>query len=132
MNRGVAILLLGCVLISAVCAADDDAVLHPRGATSSANAPVVGRASGPGVPLLPIAVLCAVAGGWLYWRHRKNPAGAGARSERRLVIAETRPLGNRQHLVVADYEGRKFLLGVCPGRIDLLSRLDDPSDDSST
>jgi flagellar protein FliO/FliZ len=32
-------------------------------------------------------------------------------------------LGNRQFLVVAEYEGRKMLLGVCPGRIELLSEL---------
>jgi hypothetical protein len=25
---------------------------------------------------------------------------------------------------VASYEGRKFLLGVCPGRIDMLTSLD--------
>ena len=46
------------------------------------------------------------------------------REARKLTVAETRSLGNRQYLVVADYEGRKFLLGVCPGRIDLLSSLD--------
>ncbi len=45
------------------------------------------------------------------------------KGERKLQISETRMLGNRQFLVVAEYEGRKMLLGVCPGRIDYLSTL---------
>ena len=51
-------------------------------------------------------------------------SGAGLRADRRLAIAETRSLGNRQYLVVAAYDGRKFLLGVCPGRIEMLAPLD--------
>jgi len=46
-----------------------------------------------------------------------------AKGERKLVISETRSLGSRQFLVVAEYDGRKMLLGVCPGRIDYLSTL---------
>jgi flagellar protein FliO/FliZ len=46
---------------------------------------------------------------------------------RSLAIDETRSLGNRQYLVVASYEGKKFLIGVCPGRIDMLSSLDGSS-----
>lgn len=45
------------------------------------------------------------------------------KGERKLHVSETRMLGNRQFLVVAEYEGRKMLLGVCPGRIDYLSTL---------
>ena len=45
------------------------------------------------------------------------------KGERKLQVSETRMLGNRQFLVVAEYEGRKMLLGVCPGRIDYLSTL---------
>jgi len=48
------------------------------------------------------------------------------KGERKLQISETRMLGNRQFLVVAEYEGRKLLLGVCPGRIDYLSTLAGP------
>jgi len=32
-------------------------------------------------------------------------------------------LGNRQFLIVAEYEDRKMLIGVCPGRIDYLCPL---------
>ena len=52
------------------------------------------------------------------------------KGERKLVISETRTLGNRQFLIVAEYENRKMLLGVCPGRIDYLSTLAAGSDDT--
>lgn len=45
------------------------------------------------------------------------------KGERKLEISETRMLGNRQFLVVAQYEGKKMLIGVCPGRIDYLCNL---------
>lgn len=52
------------------------------------------------------------------------------KGDRKLIIAETRSLGNRQFLVVAEYENRKMLLGVCPGRIDYLSTLAGGGDDT--
>jgi flagellar protein FliO/FliZ len=117
-----AILLLAWFL-PCLAARAEEPVIQPR-APVPAAVPVAGRAPGAGLPLLPVAAVFAAAGGWLLWRHRRGPGGSGARVERHLTIAETRPLGNRQHLVVADYAGSKFLLGVCPGRIDLLARLD--------
>jgi flagellar protein FliO/FliZ len=50
-----------------------------------------------------------------------------SRAPRNLAVEETRSLGNRQYLVVASYQDKKFLIGVCPGRIDLLSALDNAS-----
>jgi flagellar biogenesis protein FliO len=47
-----------------------------------------------------------------------------SKAQRKLHIEESRSLGHRQHLVVASYEGRRFLLGVCPGSIEYLSGLD--------
>ena len=74
---------------------------------------------------LVLGVALAGAGGWLVWRNRRGtPIG---RDMRVLAIDETRSLGNRQYLVVASYEGKKFLIGVCPGRIDMLSALDGSS-----
>ncbi len=84
------------------------------------SVPSVGSNLGLGL----FVVLCAAAGAWLWWRARRHPAGLGARGERKLAIAETRSLGNRQYLVVAAYDERRFLLGVCPGRIELLAPLD--------
>jgi flagellar biogenesis protein FliO len=40
-----------------------------------------------------------------------------------LELLETRPLGGRQFIVVGKYGEERFLLGVCPGRIDFLCRL---------
>jgi flagellar protein FliO/FliZ len=72
--------------------------------------------------ILVAAFLLAGAGGWLFWRGRTTLGKAAAM--RKLAIAETKSLGNRQYLVVASYEDKKYLLGVCPGRIDLLTPLD--------
>lgn len=76
-----------------------------------------------------LAGLASLSGGavWL-WRKFAFGWKAGAVS-RRLNIEESKMLGYKQHLVVAEYEGRKFLLGVCPGRIDFLCRLDESGED---
>lgn len=101
-------------------AAEDDRVLFPG---RSAPAPAPASGSSWSSATLVAGLLLAAAGGWLLWRGRHQVARTG--DARALAIAETRPLGNRQYLVVAAYEDKKFLLGVCPGRIDLLARLHD-------
>ena len=40
-----------------------------------------------------------------------------------ITLCDTRSLGNRQFLVVAEYDQQKFLLGVSTGNIKLLSKL---------
>ena len=40
-----------------------------------------------------------------------------------ITLCDTRSLGNRQFLVVAEYDQQKFLLGVSAGNIKLLSKL---------
>ena len=62
-----------------------------------------------------------VGGVWLL--RNGLPAMQRNKGERKLNITETRGLGARQFLVVAEYENRKMLLGVCPGRIDYLCTL---------
>lgn len=42
---------------------------------------------------------------------------------RNLEILETKPLGNRQFLLVVAYEHEKFLVGVHPNGMQFLSRL---------
>lgn len=100
-----------------------DTVIYPRPAalkdTLGGGASPRSGSSG----LIITALVMAAAGGWLYWRARRTPGGLPA--VRHLAIAETKALGNRQYLVVAAYQNKKFLLGVCPGRIDLLTPLDD-------
>lgn len=102
-----------------VTAADD--VVYPRTSTTARAEPAAERGSGY-TAVLVVGLLMAGAGGWLFWRGRTAPGGVAAL--RKLAIAETKSLGNRQYLVIATYENKKFLLGVCPGRIDLLTPLE--------
>jgi len=97
-------------------------VIYPR--TAGAPAAVTAEHGAGYHTVLVAALLLAGAGGWLFWRGRTAPGGVAAL--RHLAIAETKSLGNRQYLVVATYEDKKFLLGVCPGRIDLLTPLGTP------
>jgi flagellar protein FliO/FliZ len=101
-------------------AADDSQVIFPKG-SPGAETPAHKAGDGFGAVSVLGVVLLAGAGGWMLWRGRK--VNLGGRDNRLLAIDETRPLGNRQYLVVASYEGKKLLLGVCPGRIDLLASL---------
>lgn len=127
MNRTpaflLALLLLGSAGPARAQAPDD--IIRPR-APETAPAAAAGRpASRTNGPLLLFGLAAAAVGGWLLWQQRRSPRGAAGREARKLAIAETRSLGNRQFLIVADYDGRKFLLGVCPGRIELLVPLND-------
>lgn len=70
-----------------------------------------------------VLLLALFAGGAWLLRNGMPGFNAARRGERRLHIRETRGLGGRQFLVVAEYDGRKLLLGVCPGRIDHLCTL---------
>ncbi len=40
-----------------------------------------------------------------------------------ISISETKSLGNKQFLAVAEYEGERFLLGISPNQIQFLSKL---------
>ena len=97
-------------------------VLVPRG-SETVGAAAAGPSGGLGAYTMFVAVVCAVAGAWFLWRGRRRSGGrAGAG---KLSVAETRSRGNRQYLVVAAYGEKKYLIGVCVGRISLLAPLDD-------
>ena len=71
-----------------------------------------------------LALLLAIfAGGAFLLRNGFTLFQPKIKGERKLEISETRMLGNRQFLVVAAYEDRKILIGVCPGRIEYLCTL---------
>ena len=101
---------------------NNEEVIVPNG-TVAAKAPASAPATGSG-PLTVVGVLVlAGAAGRMLWRARAGGLNQVNRVARKLAVEETRSLGNRQYLVVASYQDKKFLIGVCPGRIDLLSAL---------
>jgi flagellar protein FliO/FliZ len=120
-------LLAGILLLAPLGTRAEDQVIYPRSAPSAGTL-VDKPASGPSPVLLVAALIAAGAGGWLLWRQRRSPKGFSGGQARKLSVAESRSLGNRQYLVVADYNGRKFLIGVCPGRIDMLAPLGDDAE----
>ena len=119
-RRARTLLALAATVLTTAAAMASDVPYLP----GSASAPAAPMHSDPGMGPVTLvgALLLACAGGWLLLRGRK--ISLPGRSARKLAIDETRSLGSRQYLVVASYEGRKLLLGVCPGRIDLLTPLD--------
>ena len=72
------------------------------------------------VVLFVLLVGCSVAV-WFFIKRGTFPRMKGGEN---LQILETRVLGGRQFLVVGKHGDQKFLLGVCPGRIDYLCPLD--------
>lgn len=109
----------------------DDTVIYPQGSADRPAAATPDSAPGGGSKLfLAGAFLLALGGGWLLLRRRGLPLSRVVRNERLITVEETKSLGNRQYLVVAGCEGRRFLIGVTPGRIQLLSPLDDREPDS--
>ncbi len=122
MRRLPSIVTLLCLVVLPLAAQEkQDDVIYPRDSAPANAAAPAGAGSTNTLMLLGTAI-AAAAGGWWLWQKRRTATGNGSVS--RLAIVETRPLGSRQYLVVADYDGRKFLLGVCPGSIEMLTPLD--------
>jgi flagellar protein FliO/FliZ len=75
-----------------------------------------------------LTLFAALAGAGVYFVKFGLPlARKNAALDRKLQILETRPLGNRQYLLVVGYEDSRMLLGVTPGKIDYLCPLDSSS-----
>ena len=107
--------------------AEDSAgkIIYPKGSAEQPSdlKPLTRpEGSGRGFTLV-IALLLAGAGAWVMIQKRQG-SSLVSKGPRKLQIEETRPLGNRQYLVVANYEGRKMLLGVTAGQIQLISHLE--------
>jgi flagellar protein FliO/FliZ len=117
----VALVFSGCLGLT-VQAAEE--VIFPRSAGSGRTTEPA-RTSVPGAATVFVVAACAGVGGWLLWQGRRRMKGGPAADGRKLTVAETRSLGSRQYLVVAAYGEKKYLLGVCPGRINLLTSLED-------
>ena len=67
----------------------------------------------------------AVAFAYKYCRNTTCSVRSKGKQTRKLEILETKPLGNRQFLLVVAYEKEKFLLGAHPNGIQFLSKLDE-------
>ena len=98
----------------------------PVASAVAEDAPMAFNAGGSSTPQLAIylvLLLALFAGGAYLLRNGFTLFQPRMKGVRKLEISETRMLGSRQFLVVAEYEDRKILLGVCPGRIDYLCTL---------
>ncbi|MFA6286555.1 MAG: flagellar biosynthetic protein FliO [Opitutaceae bacterium] len=136
--RWLLVVVVGCAVLEtaqpmkAASAADTprtgETLLYPAGSSSPSAAPAR-SSSGPGGAtwaFMAVAGLGAVS--FWVWRRRGR---ASFLRQGSITIEDTRALGNRQFLVVASCDGRRFLLGVAAGGIQLLSPLDpkeDPDD----
>jgi len=100
-----------------------ETIIYPKNAAESVKTATSSDHDTSRSLVIVVALLLAAGGAWLMLQRRK--AGPTGGRGRKLQIDETRPLGNRQYLVVADYDGKKFLLGVAPGQIQMLTPLDD-------
>ena len=130
--------LLGVFQLRGLAQSADQGADHVFGAVSSGSAQAgslgLSTALAPSNSIsmlgyvLTILVLLAAGLALLFRGSLPMAFAAGSKAQRKLHIEETKSVGNRQYLLVAEYEGRRFLLGVCPGRIDYLSGLDsDPA-----
>lgn len=98
-------------------------IIYPKNTADSAKSEPGREYDGSRSLILVVALALAAGGVWVLVQRRKNTP-SGSHGGRKLQIDETRPLGNRQYLVVADYDGKKFMLGVTPGRIQMLTPLE--------
>lgn len=105
---------------------DAERILYPSTGRSDTSDTPERPSSGVG-PVWAFVLLVGLGAGALWLWRRRDPVGA-VRRRGGIVIEDTRPLGNRQFLVVAGVDGRRFLLGVAPGGIRLLSPLDSAAD----
>jgi len=101
-----------------------ETLLYPAGgSTAEAVAPSTPAATSA---TWVFVVLVGVTAGVVWFWRRRQPSKPGRRGN--IQIEDTRALGNRQFLVVASCDGRRFLLGVAAGGIQMLSPLDSQDD----
>ncbi len=130
---------IGLAIVVVVSALSLSGGAHGETTTSATPSPVLvgnvpavvspafpAKASGSGTFQLAIyfVLLISLLGGGAYvMRNGLGFLQPKPKGLRKLDITETRMLGNRQFLIVAEYEQRKMLIGVCPGRIEYLCTL---------
>ena len=120
----IALFLASCV----ACFADDAKVYYPAQAPATVVSPAA--SSSPLVTSVLYLIFLGVMAwaAYLLWRRKNAPVGTTA-TPAAIQISATRPLGNRQFLVVAHYKDQELLLGVGEG---FITRLDTPGCQPST
>ena len=111
--------------VATVAPADNNRVLYPASNAQPTAAMVRGGGEAPGMSGLAasfLALLALCAGG-VYLLRRQTGFALVGKGQRKLVVSESRSLGNRQFLVVVEYESERILVGVTPGKIDYLCPL---------
>ena len=63
----------------------------------------------------------------LAWVVKRLGLGGGFGSQKNMKILGSLAVGGRERVVVVDIAGEKLVLGVAPGRVNCLHRLDDSS-----
>jgi flagellar protein FliO/FliZ len=106
-----------------LCAAEVQAASEPAPAPAAQTFTTPATGSTTTLTLYLVLMVALLGGGAYLVRNGFTLLQPKMKGARKLQISETRMLGNRQFLVVAEYEDRKMLLGVCPGRIDYLATL---------
>ena len=102
--------------------ADESAATGSAAANPFAPGPTPSLGGLPSTMGYLIAFGALIGGAWFLFR-RGTLGRRFVKSEGRLRVLETKMLGNRQFLMVVEYDDAKILLGVCPGKIDYLTPL---------
>lgn len=101
----------------------DDTLIYPSNSASPEAHPlIVPTSTSRSGWVFAVLVGFGAAGFWWWQRRRATQGPMGQVGG--LLVEQSRSLGNRQFLVVASCDGRRFLLGVAPGHINSLAELD--------
>lgn len=105
-------------------AASDSRIIRPK--VPAGNLPESGSSRenlAPGIAVWFVYGVLLVAAAFLFWRqYRRGPAALGLASGSGTIhLLETKNLGSKQFLVLAEVEERRLLIGIGPGFIRTLS-----------
>lgn len=113
---------------SATLSTSDTSPAHSQAPTPSTTFNASPGIDAVGKLFLYFAIIAGIGGSLVYiTRHGLPFRHTTATKDRKLQLLETRPLGNKQFLVVVAYEDSRMLLGITPGKIDYLCPLDTSS-----
>lgn len=98
-------------------------ILYPANGVAPVSAHGLGETPGTANTAMSFLALLGLCAGGYYLLRRRSGFASSDKGLRKLNVSETRSLGNRQFLVVVEYENERVLLGVTPGKIDYLCPL---------